>query len=78
LSASTDLNLMNEMLGSLNEREVTILRRRYGLDGEQEKTLEQIGLEYGLTRERIRQIENAALKKLRKRMAKVDAMHFAA
>jgi len=78
LSASTDLNLMNEMLDSLNEREVTILRRRYGLDGEQEKTLEQIGLEYGLTRERIRQIENAALKKLRKRMAKVDAMHFAA
>src|SRR3954469_14343735 len=38
LSASMDLDLMNEMLGSLNEREVTILRRRYGLDGEQEKT----------------------------------------
>jgi RNA polymerase primary sigma factor len=78
LAASTDLDLMNQMLGSLNEREVTILRRRYGLDGEQEKTLEQIGLEYGLTRERIRQIENAALKKLRTRMAKRDAMHFAA
>ena len=78
LSASMDLDLMNEMLGSLNEREVNILRRRYGLDGEQEKTLEQIGDDYGLTRERIRQIENAALKKLRKRMAKRDAMHFAA
>ena len=78
LSASMDLDLMNELLGSLNEREVTILRRRYGLDGEQEKTLEQIGDDYGLTRERIRQIENAALKKLRKRMAKRDAMHFAA
>jgi RNA polymerase primary sigma factor len=78
LSASMDLDLMNELLGSLNEREVNILRRRYGLDGEQEKTLEEIGLDYGLTRERIRQIENAALHKLRKRMAKRDAMHFAA
>lgn len=78
LSANMDLNLMNELLSDLNEREMNILRRRYGLDGEQEKTLEEIGLDYGLTRERIRQIENAALKKLRKRMAKRDAMHFAA
>ena len=78
LSAHMDLDLMNELLGSLNEREVKILRHRYGLDGEQEKTLEQIGDDYGLTRERIRQIENAALNKLRKRMAKRDAMHFAA
>ena len=78
LSARMDLDLMNEFLGDLNEREVSILRRRYGLDGEQEKTLEEIGVDYGLTRERIRQIENAALQKLRKRMAKRDAMHFAA
>ena len=78
LSAHVDLDLMNELLRDLNEREVTILRRRYGLDGEQEKTLEEIGSDYGLTRERIRQIENAALQKLRKRMAKRDAMHFAA
>jgi RNA polymerase primary sigma factor len=78
LSAHMDLDLMNELLGSLNEREVKILRHRYGLDGEQEKTLEEIGVDYGLTRERIRQIENAALNKLRKRMAKRDAMHFAA
>lgn len=78
LSAHMDLDLMQELLGGLNEREVTILRRRYGLDGEQEKTLEEIGVDYGLTRERIRQIENAALKKLRARMAKRDAMHFAA
>lgn len=78
LSAHVDLDLMNELLGDLNEREMTILRRRYGLDGEQEKTLEEIGVDYGLTRERIRQIESAALKKLRKRMAKRDAMHFAA
>lgn len=78
LSASVDLDLMQELLRDLNEREVTILRRRYGLDGEQEKTLEEIGVDYGLTRERIRQIENAALKKLRARMAKRDAMHFAA
>ena len=77
-SARMDLDLMNEFLGDLNEREVSILRRRYGLDGEQEKTLEEIGVDYGLTRERIRQIEYAALQKLRKRMAKRDAMHFAA
>src|SRR5688572_10177383 len=78
LSATVDLDLMRELLNGLNEREVTILRRRYGLDGEKEKTLEEIGDDYGLTRERIRQIENAALKKLRSRMAKRDAMHFAA
>jgi len=78
LAANMDLDLMRELLNGLNEREMTILRRRYGLDGEQEKTLEEIGVDYGLTRERIRQIENAALKKLRTRMAKRDAMHFAA
>lgn len=78
LSASVDMDLMRELLDGLDEREMTVLRRRYGLDGEQEKTLEEIGVDYGLTRERIRQIENAALKKLRARMAKRDAMHFAA
>ena len=78
LSANMDMDLMHDLLGDLNEREMNILRHRYGLDGKQEKTLEEIGLDYGLTRERIRQIENAALSKLRKRMAKRDAMHFAA
>ncbi len=49
----------------LNEREKEILRMRYGLDGQKEYTLEEIGRHFRLTRERIRQIELRALKKIR-------------
>jgi RNA polymerase primary sigma factor len=53
------------LIGSLSSREQLILRLRYGLGGEEEHTLEQIGQSLGLSRERVRQLEARALKKLR-------------
>lgn len=50
---------------NLNEREQKVLRLRYGLDDNQPRTLEEVGRELGVTRERIRQIEAKAIKKLR-------------
>ena len=53
------------LIGALTPREQLILRLRYGLAGEEEHTLEQIGQSLGLSRERVRQLEARALKKLR-------------
>lgn len=49
----------------LNQRERNIITKYYGLDGNKPKTLEEIGMEYGLTKERIRQIKNTSFKKMR-------------
>ncbi|MEK7070793.1 MAG: sigma factor-like helix-turn-helix DNA-binding protein, partial [Patescibacteria group bacterium] len=51
--------------GSLTERESKVLRMRFGLDGSKPLTLEEVGKVFGVTRERIRQIESKALRKLR-------------
>ena len=56
---------MGKVLATLDPREERILRLRYGLQDGKEYTLEQVGERFGLTRERIRQIEQQALKKLR-------------
>ena len=56
---------VEQVLGELNEREQEIVRMRFGLDGAQAKTLEEVGREFGVTRERIRQIEAKTLAKLR-------------
>jgi RNA polymerase primary sigma factor len=56
---------VGSLIGSLTAREQLILRLRYGLGGEEEHTLEQIGQSLGLSRERVRQLEARALKKLR-------------
>jgi len=53
-----------KLLDSIDGREAKVLRMRYGLGGEEPKTLKEIGEILGLTRERVRQIENEALKKL--------------
>ena len=53
------------LLESLDDRESKILRLRYGLDGQEPMTLKQIGIEISLTRERVRQIECEALRKIK-------------
>ena len=68
VSEETNAELVRELVGTLNAREQVILRRRFALDGGDPVTLEQIGEDFGLTRERIRQLEAAALRKLRERM----------
>ncbi|HET7625253.1 MAG TPA: sigma-70 domain-containing protein, partial [Verrucomicrobiae bacterium] len=68
----TDTELVREVLGTLTERESSILSQRFGLNGEKERTLEEVGADFGLTRERIRQIQEQALKKLRARMEERD------
>jgi RNA polymerase primary sigma factor len=56
---------LEEVLGTLTERESKVLALRFGLDGGQARTLEEVGKVFGVTRERIRQIEAKALRKLR-------------
>jgi RNA polymerase primary sigma factor len=63
-----DTELLQEVLETLSERERNILSLRFGLSGDSPKTLEQVGEHYGLTRERIRQIQEEALSRLRTRM----------
>jgi RNA polymerase primary sigma factor len=56
---------LRQILQSLSYRERRVLELRYGLDGQQPKTLDEVGRAFNVTRERIRQIENQSLKKLR-------------
>lgn len=65
LRANLDHQLVRELLSRLPEREMQILRSRFGLDGADEETLEEIGARFKLTRERIRQLQNEAFSKLR-------------
>lgn len=58
-------DVINTVLSKLTEKEKNILKLRFGFDNQQPKTLEDIGKIYGVTRERIRQIEIKALKKLK-------------
>ncbi|KKS23102.1 MAG: RNA polymerase sigma factor, partial [Candidatus Roizmanbacteria bacterium GW2011_GWC2_41_7] len=56
---------LEEVLGTLSDREKRVLIMRFGLDGSRPKTLEEVGREFQVTRERIRQIEAKALRKLK-------------
>jgi RNA polymerase primary sigma factor len=67
-----EIRQLTELLSDIDEREARILKLRYGLDGEEPMTLKEIGQRIGLTRERVRQIEHEALRKLRDSMM-VDA-----
>src|SRR5215470_11139231 len=66
-AADTSLRqeLLRDILGTLSHRERRVLELRYGLGGEQPRTLDEVGRAFNVTRERIRQIENQSLKKLR-------------
>ncbi len=59
------LNHMLELISQLEERERVILNLRFGLQGDKPKTLEEVSISIGRTRERVRQIQNQALEKLR-------------
>lgn len=61
----SETSLVRELIGHLPEREARIIRLRFGLDTGSERTLEDLGGEFKLTRERIRQLQNIALGKLR-------------
>jgi RNA polymerase primary sigma factor len=74
LEEKTVTNMLREMVKTLDPREATILQYRFGLDGGSEKTLEEVGEKFGVTRERVRQIQNIALSKLRKMIQKLEAV----
>jgi len=65
-------NQIDDLLANLDERETRIIDARFGLNGQKPRTLEEIGLEFGVTRERIRQLQNVALAKMRKSLLKKD------
>ncbi len=73
LEEKTVTGMLQEMVKTLDAREATILRYRFGLDGGNEKTLEEVGQKFGVTRERVRQIQNIALKRMRKMIEKLEA-----
>jgi RNA polymerase primary sigma factor len=65
---------LHSMVDSLEKREAEIIRMRFGLDGRSELTLEEVGRRFNVTRERIRQLEYIALGKMRRAMAKNEAL----
>ena len=68
---------LKSMVDSLDPREASIIRLRFGLDGGQELTLEEVGKKFKVTRERIRQLEYLALAKIRRQMQKHDKIRTA-
>jgi len=58
-------NHLDEVLATLSDREARVLKLRFGLEGNKQMTLEEVGKVFGVTRERIRQIEAKAHEKIR-------------
>jgi len=65
-------NNLSDLFDVLDEREQRIIDARFGLAGQKPKTLEEVGAEFGVTRERIRQLQNLALNKMRNALRKLD------
>ncbi len=63
---------VGDLLGVLDDRERNIINSRFGLDGQKPKTLEEVGVRFGVTRERIRQLQNIALHKMRRALSKKE------
>ncbi len=74
LEEKTTHKMLRQFLGILDARELTILQERFGLEGDREKTLDEIGRRFGVTRERIRQLQNIALGKLRRKIEHFEAV----
>jgi RNA polymerase primary sigma factor len=74
LVEDNDNNLVNEVLATLDARESKILAMRFGLDDGSPKSLEEVAERFGVTRERIRQIQEQGLKKMRERIGKRDPL----
>jgi RNA polymerase primary sigma factor len=72
LEEKTVTRMLRELVKTLDHREATILRARFGLDGRSQETLEEVGEKFGVTRERVRQIQNIALRKLRRMIEKIE------
>ncbi len=69
IAQSEEFRMILKLLDSIDERDARVLRLRFGLEGQEPLTLKQIGHEVGLTRERVRQIEVEALRKLQAQLA---------
>jgi RNA polymerase primary sigma factor len=63
---------VGDLLDVLDDRERKIINSRFGLDGQKPKTLEEVGEKFGVTRERIRQLQNIALHKMRRALSKKE------
>jgi RNA polymerase primary sigma factor len=66
LQSKNVVNDLNSLIESLDARESEIIRLRFGLGGDKPKTLEEVGEMFGITRERVRQLQNMALTRMRK------------
>ena len=64
--------LLHALIRLLQDREVEILTRRFGLDGNETATLEEIGKQFGVTHERVRQLQNATWAKLRHKIDELE------
>ncbi|MDB4265432.1 RNA polymerase sigma factor RpoD/SigA [bacterium] len=70
LSEKNMFDQLDSLMEVLDEREEKIIKARYGLEGKTALTLEEVGDEFGVTRERIRQLQNIALDKMRRKLRK--------
>jgi len=78
MTIQTNLTMeIKKVLASLTPREAKILRMRFGIDERREHTLDEVGHRFGVTRERIRQIQNTALRKVKhhKRKCKLETFY---
>jgi RNA polymerase primary sigma factor len=74
MSSSETQSEMLKLLGDLRPIEADILRKRFGLENDRERTLKEIGDEYSLSRERVRQLQEQALGKMRRAMARRESV----
>jgi RNA polymerase primary sigma factor len=69
MQTAEDIEQLEQKLNDMDPREATVLRMRFGLNDQPTKTLEEVGKDAGLTRERVRQIQTKAISNLSKKMA---------